>query len=186
MALSRWLSSANRLTKKLDVKRQSMIVKIKENPYYRFQSVTEINIAGELGLKIDVNRANIDDWLRLPSISIHQARSLVELTDAGVQFLCLEDLAAALGVSVNQIKIWQPILYFCYYDPESLDTPAKINPNYASLTELQEIPLLEPNLAQKIVINRQENGNYRNLADLKRRLSLDNDAISQLMYYFKF
>jgi DNA uptake protein ComE-like DNA-binding protein len=186
MSLSKWLSSANKLSKKLDFNRQAIIVKIKENPYYRLQSVTEINIAGELGLKIDVNRANIDDWLRLPSISIHQARSLVELTDTGVQFLCLEDLAAALGVSVTRIKIWQPILHFCYYDPESLDTPAKINPNCASLAELQEIPLLDQDLAQKIFINRQEKGNYRNLADLKQRLSLNNDAISQLMYYLKF
>ena len=186
MALSKWLSSATKLSKKLDLKRQAIIAKIQANPYYRFQSVAEINIAGELGLKIDVNRANVDDWLRLPSISIHQARSLVELTDAGVQFLCLEDLAAALGISVTKIRIWQPILYFCYYVPESLDTPAKINPNSASLNELQEIPLLDHDLAQKIFINRREKGNYRNLADLKQRLSLNNEVISQLMYYLKF
>jgi DNA uptake protein ComE-like DNA-binding protein len=186
MALSKWLSSVTKLTKKLDLKHQAIVNKIAENPYYRFETITEINIAGKLGVKIDVNQANIDEWLRLPGISIHQARSLVELTNGGMQFLCLEDLAAALGVSVTKIKIWQPILYFCYYDAESLDTPQKINPNTASSKELAEIPCLDDHFVQKIIINRQQQGNYQNLADFKQRLSLDNDSVYQLMYYLKF
>ena len=51
--------------------------KIANDPYYRFQSLQEIAIAAELGIKIDVNQATVDDWLRLPGLSIHQARSLV-------------------------------------------------------------------------------------------------------------
>lgn len=185
MALSKWLSSASKLKKKLDFKRQGIATKIRENPNYRLKNVTEIEIAGELGVKIDVNQANIDDWLRLPDISIHQARSLVELTNSGVQLLCLEDVASALGVSVTKIKTWQRILIFCYYDKKSLDKPQKINPNLASLKELLEIPNLEDNLAKKIIINRQEKGKYVNLADFKQRLSLDSDLLYYLMYYLK-
>ncbi|MEL7421226.1 MAG: ComEA family DNA-binding protein, partial [Cyanobacteria bacterium J06555_3] len=39
--------------------------KIANDPYYRFQSMKEIAIAAELGIKIDVNLATVDDWLRL-------------------------------------------------------------------------------------------------------------------------
>jgi DNA uptake protein ComE-like DNA-binding protein len=186
MALSKWLSSANGFANKLNRQRQAIAAKIKQNPYYRFKSEAEIEIGAQLGLKIDVNQANIDDWLRLPGISIHQARSLVELTDNGVQFLCLEDLAAALGVSVTNIQPWQKILYFCYYDPESFYTPKKINPNQASLEELQSIPNLGAELAQRIVKNCHQNGKYRNLADLQRRLNLDSEFTYHLMSYLKF
>lgn len=186
MTLSRWLSSPNKLRKKLNLKRQIIASKIRENPYYRFETVLEIEIACELGIKINVNQASVDDWLRLPGISIHQAKSLVELTDSGMQFLCLEDLAAALGVSPTNIVIWQPILFFAYYDRESFNTPPKINPNFATSRELESIPLLNSNLIQKILTNRAEKGKYRNLADFKQRLALDGDFIYQLMYYFKF
>jgi len=49
-----------------------------------------------LGIQIDVNQASVD-WLRLPGLSIHQAR--VELCRSGVQFYCLEDIAAALNAT---------------------------------------------------------------------------------------
>ena len=71
MSLSKWLSSATKFTKNLALKRQAIAAKIQADPYYRFESVTEIKIAGELGLKIDVNQASIDEWLRLPGISLN-------------------------------------------------------------------------------------------------------------------
>lgn len=186
MALSKWLSSAKRISKGLNPSRQLIVAKIQQNPYYRFQSPQEIEIAGELGIKIDVNIASVDDWLRLPGISIIQARNLVEIHNSGIQFLCLEDLASALGVSVLKIQSWQPILYFAYYASDSFHAPAKINVNTATIAELQTIPNLDVNIAQKILLNRQKNGNFRNLADLKQRLDLTADFTYHLMAYLQF
>jgi DNA uptake protein ComE-like DNA-binding protein len=160
--------------------------KLINNPYCRLESVQEVDMAARLGIKIDVNQACVDDWLRLPGISIHQARSLVELVGMGVQLLCLEDVAAAISVPIQRLQPLKPILHFEYYDRESSLSPQKVNPNTASLAEIVEIPFLEPNLAQLIWAERQENGNYRNLADLQRRLSLSSQLTSQLMYYLKF
>jgi hypothetical protein len=78
--------------------------KITNDPYYRFQSLSEIRIAAEHGIRIDVNTASLDDWLRLPGLSIHQARLLTQLTESGVQFYCVEDVAAALGTSMQRLK----------------------------------------------------------------------------------
>jgi len=186
MSLSKLLSSTRKITQQLDSSRQAIIRKIKQNPNYRFQSVEEIAIASELGIKIDVNLATVDDWLRLPNISINQARNLVEITNSGVYFLCLEDLASALGVSVLKIQFWQPILYFAYYDSDSFHAPAKINPNMATLKELVTIPNVDATIAQKIINNREEKGKYRNLADLKQRLDLTADFTYHIMYYLKF
>ena len=164
----------------------SIRVRLQSDPYYRLQSAEEIAIAAELGIKIDVNLATVDDWLRLPGLSIHQARSLVELAQIGVQFCCIEDIAAALGVSVQRIKPLQPILSFCYYDTDSVLTPQPLNPNTASLEQLTQIPAVDLFLARAIVQNRQEGGAYRNLADLQRRLSLSPQLLTDLMYYLRF
>jgi DNA uptake protein ComE-like DNA-binding protein len=154
----------------------SIRMRLQSDPYYRLQSAQEIAIAAELGIKIDVNLATVDDWLR----------SLVELAQIGVQFCCIEDIAAALGVSVQRLKPLQPILSFCYYAPESDLTPQPINPNTASLEQLTQIPAIDLFLARVIVENRQEGGAYRNLADLQRRLSLSPQLLTDLMYYLRF
>lgn len=177
-----WLISTGQPNPNLHLMR----VRLQSDPYYRLQSAEEIAVAAELGIKIDVNQASVDDWLRLPGISIHQARSLVELSRMGVQFCCLEDIAAALGISVQRIKPLQPILSFCYYDPDSDLTPQPINPNIVSVEQLTKIPGVDLFLARAIVQNRTEGGNYRNLADFQRRLSLNPQLISDLMYYLRF
>ena len=160
--------------------------KILNDPYYRFQSLEEIAIAVELGIKIDVNQASIDDWLRLPGLSIHQARSLVDLVGMGVQLVCLEDVAAAIGVPVRCVLPFASILQFAYYDRLSSLSPQKIDLNTASILELATIPNLNSHLAQEIIEKRQNEGKYRNLADLQRRLNLDGELTSQIMHYLRF
>lgn len=160
--------------------------KIANDPYYRFQSLREIAIAVDLGVRIDVNQATIDDWLRLPGFSIHQARSLVELVKMGVQLVCLEDVAAAINVSVQRLQPYESILTFAYYDCLSPLSPKKVNLNAAELEEIAAIPGLDTDLASIFLENRQENGKYRNIVDLQRRLNLDSELISQLMHYLQF
>ncbi len=160
--------------------------KIANDPYYRFQSLKEIAIAVELGIKIDVNQATVDDWLRLPGFSIHQARTLVELVRMGVQLVCLEDVAAAINVPIQRLQPLESILAFAYYDRLSPLSPEKINPNTATIEEMEAIPQITLNLAQEIVENRQEQGKYCNIVDLKSRLNLDSHLTSQLMHYLRF
>jgi DNA uptake protein ComE-like DNA-binding protein len=160
--------------------------KILKDPYYRFQSLDEIAIAVELGIRISVSQASIDDWLRLPGISIHQARMLVQLVGMGVELLSIEDLAAALSVPVLRLQAIEPILEFAYYCPESLLSPPKINPNTASIEQLGSIALLTPTQVEKIIAERQERGLFRDIVDFKGRLSLDSPTISQLMHFLQF
>jgi len=174
------------INSRLNPQRFMIRQRLMSDPFCRLRTLPEVEVAAQLGIKIDVNQASVDDWLRLPGISIHQARSLVELVGMGVQLLCLEDVAAAIGVPVHRLQPLEPILHFEYYAPESFLNPQRINPNIASLVEIARIPLLETTLAEKILQNRQEHGNYRNLADLQRRLNLSSQLTSQLMYYLQF
>ena len=160
--------------------------KIANDPYYRFQSLKEIAIAVELGIRIDVNQASVDDWLRLPGFSIRQARSLVELIQMGIQLYCLEDIAAAINVPIQRLQPYEAILAFAYYDRLSCLSPEKINPNNASITEIASIPNIDRDLAAQIQSDIHINGKYRNLIDLQRRLNLDRELTSQLMHYLCF
>ncbi|TAE58076.1 MAG: ComEA family DNA-binding protein [Nostocales cyanobacterium] len=170
----------------VNFKLQKLRSKLQNDPYYRFQSGEEVQMAAQLGMFIDVNQATVDDWLRLPGLSIHQGRALVELSKSGVKFYCLEDIAAALSVPVQRLEPFKPLLNFSYYDQESLTHATQINPNLATLETLLKIPLIDVSLAQAVIENRLTNGCYRNLVDFQQRLGLSGEFIAQLMYYLRF
>ncbi|NWF58155.1 MAG: ComEA family DNA-binding protein [Fischerella sp.] len=177
----------NRLPFTLNPRLQKLRSKLLNDPYYRLQSAEEIAIAASLGIRIDANQATVDDWLRLPGLSIHQARSLVELSRSGVKFYCIEDLAAALSISIQRLKPLEPILNFSYYDDEAVNNITYvINPNTATIESLLKVPFIDASLAQAVVENRQSAGLYRNLVDFQQRLNLSGDILAQLMYYLRF
>ena len=160
--------------------------RILEDAHYRLQSLQEVAIAAQLGRKVDVNRATVDDWLRLPGISIHQARLLVQLNQQGVYFYCIEDIAAALSLPPRYFQPLEMILDFYYYPPETLLTTKKINPNTATIHDLLAIPGIDDDLAWAIVGDRKSQGQYQNLADLQKRLDLAGEVVAKIMYYLHF
>jgi len=166
---------------------QKLRQQLLNDPYYRLKSGEEIAIAVQLGIRIDANQATVDDWLRLPGLSIHQARTLVELAQTGVKFYCVEDIAAALGLPAQRLKPLENILIFGYYDDESLSTITYIvNPNTATLDNLLKVPFIDSSLAQAVVDNRCLLGPYRNIVDFQKRLNLSGETLAQLMYYLRF
>jgi len=183
---SHWLRTIQHLKTGLQTQLNPLRSRLLNDPYYRFQSIEEIQTAVTLGIFIDVNRAGVDDWLRLPGVSIHQARSLTTLTQSGVALHCLEDVAAALDIPLHHIKPLEPILRFYYYDPESISTIQPVNPNTATIEMLVRIPQVDLFLARTIVRNRQVKGTYRNLADFQQRLALPSPLTASLMHYLTF
>ncbi|MFQ4143835.1 ComEA family DNA-binding protein [Chlorogloeopsis sp. ULAP02] len=175
------------LSFRLNPRLQKLRSKLLNDPYYRLQSTEEITIAASLGIRIDANQATVDDWLRLPGLSIHQARSLVEISRAGVKFYCIEDVAAALSVSAQRLKPLELILTFSYFEDETEDNITYvINPNTATVESLIKVPFIDTSLAEAVVENRLLQGPYQNLVDFQRRLNLSGDILAQLMYYLKF
>ena len=162
----------------------SLRSRILEDPYYRFQSAFEIAVAADLGVKIDVNQASVDDWLRLPGISIHQARQLVTLSQAGVAFYSIADLAAALSIPGHRLQWLAPVLSFQYYNPAS--TLPSIQIDRATAAELSQIPQLSPALATEIVTQRERGGKFTDLVNLQQRLGLSGELIGELMHYLQF
>lgn len=160
--------------------------KLEQDRYYRFQSSDEVQLAGQLGVSIDANRATVDDWLRLPGISIHQARSLADLSRMGVPMTCWEDVAAVTGISLQHLQSLGDVVKFYYYDPDSVTTFNKVNVNRANVQELMGIPAMQSVLADRLVFYRQRFGPYRDWVDLKHRLQLPPQTIAALLHYLCF
>ena len=186
--LQNWLSLLTNSIKRFQVSFPNFLLPNQAftNPYYRFQSYDELQLAVQMGIRIDVNRATVDDWLRLPGLSIHQAHSLVNLVQTGVELYCLEDLAAVLGVPTQTVKPLEPILQFCYYDGENDQTVKRINPNVATIAMLTQIPQIDLFLARTIIQNRQQFGPYLSIANFQARLSLPNQLTATLVHYLMF
>lgn len=157
-----------------------------QDPYYRFRSLEEVRLAAAQGIRLDVNRATVDDWLRLPGLSIHQARLLVDLNRSGVAFHCLEDIAAALDLPVQYLQPIAPVLQFCYYDSDDLAALPQVNPNLASFEQLLQLPGMPVQLAQLLLRDRQRHGQFRNLVDFQQRLQLPGSVIADWMHYLRF
>lgn len=185
MPLKRWLSGlAAQSAHNLTPGKSSLYIKLQANPLMRFDSVAELQAAAALGVRIDVAQATQDDWLRLPGLSIHQARTLAQLVQSGLQFHGLDDLAAALGLSIHQIAGYAPILQFCFYDED--ERSQLCNANSAPAEALYKLPILSEALVEAIIQERQAQGPFLNLVDFQQRLGLGADAIGQLMHYLRF
>ncbi|QQE66595.1 DNA uptake protein [Leptolyngbya sp. BL0902] len=163
----------------------SLAQRLAQDPTYRLASLAEVVAAAELGFRLDVNQATVDDWLRLPGVSIRQAQVLVQLRQSGVSFHALDDLAAALGVTLQSLQPLAPVLAFCYYDDLSPLVICPVAINQATLADLARVPNLPESLAQAMVRDRQHRGPFRNMADLQRRLSLPAETIATLMHYLR-
>ncbi|MEM8611238.1 MAG: ComEA family DNA-binding protein [Cyanobacteria bacterium P01_H01_bin.105] len=161
--------------------------KLAADSYYRFRSADEVQLAARLGVRIDANRATVDDWLRLPGISIHQARTLVELSRSGTPLTCWDDVAAITGIGLSSLQtLGNEVVQFYYYDPDSAVIPRQLNVNRASAEELATIPAVELALAERLVYCRGRFGPYKDWLDLKRRLQLPPQTITALLHYFRF
>lgn len=160
--------------------------RLAKDSYYRFQSADEVRLGEQLGVSIDANRATVDDWLRLPGISIHQARALAELSRSGVPLTCWEDVAAVTGIGLPQLQSLGDVVKFYYYDSDSVITPQQVNVNWASVQELMAIPALDASLAKRLVDCRQRFGFYKDWLDLKHRLRLPPQTLAGLLPYLRF
>ncbi len=157
--------------------------RLQKDPYYRFRTLAEAEAAARLGVRIDVSHATVDDWLRLPGLSIHQARTLAALAQSGVPLLSIEDIAAALNLPAHRLQPFSPILDFRYYD-EDLSLAQPLNLNRASGPQLMQIPGITADFVQQLLHHRQL-GPYRSWEDVQHRLRLAPEQVAKLIHYLR-
>jgi DNA uptake protein ComE-like DNA-binding protein len=161
------------------VEQELLALKLAQNPGLRLRTAQEVRHAAALGWHLDVNRACAGDWLRLPGCRPDQVDLLQRLRSGGVQLSGPDDLAQALQIPPEQVRIWLPVLRFRWYgDPGADAAPVPVAINRATEPQLRERLGLTAERCRRLMRERAREP-FRDLADLQQRLQLPPDLVER-------
>jgi DNA uptake protein ComE-like DNA-binding protein len=133
-----------------------------------------------LAWQIDVNRASLSDWLKLPGLQTNQAELLLKLQRGGVQLSGPADLGQILELSEVQLELWKPHLLFRWYSEPPSPVQAPINLNSALAAELSSLEVFSPD-GRKRLLRERARRPFSDLADLQERLGLPAGVVEDLI-----
>jgi len=158
------------------IDRDLLELKLKQQPGRRLADAREVQLAAELGWRLDVNRATAADWLRLPGIDADQVDLLMRLQAGGVQLCGPDDLQRLLDLPPEVIGAWQPLLEYRWYgEPPTPAPAARLDLNRASERQLQQLGLSAARRAR--LLRERARRPFQDLADLQQRLQLPAEVI---------
>lgn len=155
------------------------------NPEQRLTSEQQMLTARELGMSIDINRCSVDDLLRLPGVTLLEARRIVEIRRSGGPYFSADELQERTDVSWEKIRRLQSMLQFRYYEQKSA-LPQLLDINSATSNQIAQLEDIEPSLASRIVQERDLGGDFASMTDLRDRLNLPARLIARLMNRIHF
>lgn len=168
------------------VEQELLALKLEQDPGLPLRTAEEVRHAAALGWRLDVNRATAADWRRLPGITPQQVDLLQRLRSGGVQLSGPEDLQRLLGVGVERIRCWQPLLEFRWYGSPEPARPAPLDLNRADGAELEgRLPGWPPQRRARLLQERRR-APFRDLADLQARLQLSPALVEDLIGRVRF
>ncbi len=130
--------------------------------------------------KIDVNNCSKDDLVHGAGLPIAYANDIELLRNEGHIFSSSEELASLVDIPQNIMQRAEPVLVFGYYAQNEAEFSWRCL-NAESVEELVTRGL-DTNVAQQIVAERQNNGEYKSVADVKRRTGLPLKAYQMVLY----
>ncbi|MCB0635590.1 MAG: helix-hairpin-helix domain-containing protein, partial [Lewinella sp.] len=128
---------------------------------------------------IDINRATAEEWQALYGIGPAFSRRIVQFRDKLGGFVRIEQVAETYGL---------PDSTFQSIRPQLLSSPI-LRPlaiNLAGKEELAGHPYLDWRTAEALVRYRQQNGAFRELADLEKVYALEAETLARLAPYLDF
>lgn len=122
---------------------------------------------------IDINTADSASWESLPGIGPVLAGRIIRYRTRRGGFQSVDNIKAVYGLPDSVFTKIQPFLRVY---PTSMPPTKKYDINKLSVTELQKIGMLSRDVAQAIVLYRQQYGAFQQIADL-RKLVLITDSL---------
>lgn len=130
--------------------------------------------------KIDINACSKDQLVYDLGLPIVYANDIEAVLNEGYLFTHLEELSEIAGLPENYLRKLEPLITFGYDLNKEADVSWRCL-NTASQKELLSYGIGE-DIAQKLVEERQKNGSYRSLIEVKRRTGLPLSYYSHLRY----
>ncbi|SRR5579883_875310 len=120
--------------------------------------------------RVDINDCSKNDLVNGLGIPIVYANDIEALRNEGFIFTHLEELSEIIGIPESKVTMIAPLITFSYDHKKELNVSWK-RLNTFSLKEFIDFGLL-PEVAQKIVRERERGGDYKSLVDVKRRTGI--------------
>ncbi len=128
------------------------------------------NIVAEYRGKIDINTASKDDLVYNLDLPIVYANQIEAIRKDGFTFTSIEELTDVAGIPESYVYKIEPLVTFSY------DINQDFAISWQRLNKFSESQLIEsgitPEIARKIVVEREKNGLYSSVIDLKNRTNL--------------
>jgi competence ComEA-like helix-hairpin-helix protein len=121
-------------------------------------------------IKFDFNKATFEGLEILPGIGPEKAKLIITDREKNGDYTQLEDLKRVQGIGESTINELRKI---------ELD-PYKFDFNKATFKELEILPGIGPEKAKLIITDREKNGDYTQLGDLKRVQGIGESTINEL------
>ncbi len=135
---------------------------------------------------VDVNRANANDWKKLPGCTDEMVELLIRLQRGGVQLSGPDDLFQLLELPSNLSREWSPHLIFQWYGNKPVLPPIQLIDLNSATPEMIKTTLKWPKERLDRFFKERQRLPFKNLADLQERLTLPASAIENLIGNVRF
>lgn len=128
-------------------------------------------------MRLDINRAGIEDWEKLPGIGTKLAQRIIRFKEKLGGFHRISQIGEVWGMSFETYQRIAPSLMIG--DIEL----AQIHLNYASTSELSAHPYIDFSLASSIVSQRNAYGFFKQVHDLRHLGLVDSEQYDKIAPY---
>lgn len=130
-------------------------------------------------IKIDVNKATIEDWQKLRGIGPFYAKKIVNFREKLGGFSSIQQIGTTYGLKDSTFQIIKPFL-------EVSPVSQQIKINSASEDELKNHPYISWKQANIVVKYRNNHGHFNNKEDLKKVIVFSEEDLEKLTPYIDY
>lgn len=126
---------------------------------------------------LDINTATPQELMQIPGMDHSIPYKIVRFREKLGSFWDVQQVKQTYGMSDS---LYQVILPFLKIEKTTLQ---KININSCNITELNREPFISRQIAQAIIIYRNQHGNYQNIEDIKKIVFLTQEIFEKISPY---
>ena len=130
--------------------------------------------------QVDINKCSKDDLVYRLGLPIVYANNIESIKAEGYMFISTEELTALADIPEHICQVIEPMIVFNYYEEQAEDANDWRRLNLLPMSKLIELGL-DRNSAEVICNERQLNGTYRSLVEVKRRTGLPLNLYKHLL-----
>lgn len=126
---------------------------------------------------LDINTASPQDLMKIPGMDHSIPYKIIRFRDKLGGFWDVQQVKQTYGMNDSLYKVILPFLKI------EKTTLRKININSCSVNELNREPFINRDIAQAIIIYRNQHGSYQNIEDIKKIAFLTEETFQKIIPY---